>query len=225
MNRRQKETFILNVEGEVCEKLYFEHLRDLINQEEKRKKECVLIIKVKESPVNVVRNNSQIRNQFFHIQDVEDYSEDQQKEKFHKLINDVVQANQQAKSNKSPGYKLGYTNFSFDLWICLHKGDMNFSVQHRKKYITYINRYYNTSYQFIDEYKNQSEFSKILSNIRLEDVKNAIRRGKMIRNNNDTNNSVSANQKKIQYRTYTFYSENPDLDLFEVVEIIMNKCL
>lgn len=218
--RLHNQTYSLTVEGE-CEKLYFNHLKKLINNEEKRIANCQYepSISVKKNPLKQAKALNGYSNKFFHIQDVEDYDDEFQKNKFLDLIHDIKEANKYVK------YKLGYTNYTFDLWMVLHKRNMNHTIPHRKQYIKYINKGYNTDYQHIDEYKEEENFNKILEQITLDDVYAAIRRAKIIRECNENKTCCVQNQKLIEHCNYKFYSVNPDLDIHEVIEEILNECL
>lgn len=213
-------TYTITVEGE-CEKYYFEHLRMLINSEPNRKYNCEFKpdISVKKNPLRHAKSFSTITNRFFHVQDIEDYNEEYQKNKFLSLIHDIQEA------NKYVNYKLGYTNFTFELWMVLHKREMNHSVSHRREYVRYINDVFHKHYRFIDEYKSENEFKNVLSQISLDDVYFAIENANKIRKANSAGTSLVYKQKRIDYEKYVFYAFNPDLDLHEIVEIILKDCL
>lgn len=87
-------------------------------------------------------------------------------------------------ANKYVDYKLGYTNFSFELWIILHQRQMKHSISHRKEYVKYFNEEFKRDYDYIDEYKVEVEFKKILSDITLDNIYLAIKRAKEIRKAN-----------------------------------------
>lgn len=219
--KRQNSTYFLTVEGE-CERLYFYHLRDLINSLPTRTKNCVFKPDIKIAPGNPYKYaliHSGLNIPFFHVQDIEDYNDSEQKEKFELLLKNLKQA------QKIVNYKLGYTNFSFELWMCLHKKDMNVSKGHRREYREDINSSFGTKYQYINEYKKEKNFKDILSKITLEDVKVAIVRAKEIREKNIKKNSSVDDQKIVIYAGYEFFKENPDLDLHLIVEKILVDCL
>lgn len=214
------QTYVLTVEGE-CEKYYFEHLKMLINNTSNRIANCQFKpdIAIKKTPSKYSKNFVGVKNRFFHIQDIEDYFDEFHRKNFLSLIEDVQAA------NKYVNYKLGYTNYSFELWILLHKRDMSFSVSDRTKYLPYINKSYNTKYEHLDEYKEENNFKYVLSKITLNDVIEAVNRAKQIRECNENRTCCAQNQKKIDHCKYSFYRANPDLDIHEVVEIILVECL
>ena len=55
-------------------------------------------------------------------------------------------------------YRFGYSNFSFDLWIVLHKTDCNGPLSHRSKYLTKINQAYHENLESMDDYKQEKNF-------------------------------------------------------------------
>ena len=52
-------------------------------------------------------------------------------------------------------YKLGYSNFAFELWLILHKRICNFSVEDRSKYVQNINTLYGTDFTKLKDNKNK----------------------------------------------------------------------
>lgn len=218
--RLEKSTYSLTVEGQ-CEKLYFEHLKNLINNCPTKKKHCVFKpeIKVKTSPFSHAKSFSSLRIHFFHIQDIEDHNDKFQREKFEDLLRDIKQAKQLV------DYKLGYSNLTFELWMCLHKKDVTISRGHRKEYVIDINSAFNKHFEDIDDYKKDPEFKDILATITLDDVREAIKRAKKIRLNNEIGLSNIPNQRKVKHSNFEYYCENPDLNIQEIVEQMLNECL
>lgn len=52
-----------------------------------------------------------------------------------------------AKIKKKVKYSLGYSNYTFDLWIILHKSCVMGRKSHRLNYLSDINRCYNTQFE------------------------------------------------------------------------------
>ena len=152
----------------------------------------------------------------FHICDYES-NEGVHKKQFNKILEELSNVD---KINKNLNYKLGYSNFSFDLWMILHKKQQKGSVTHRKQYVNGINKVYNEKFKFIDDYKEKKNFKRILQKIKLEDVICAIRNAKEIRKMNEDN---SKEKCKI-YGKFKYYTENPDLTINECVEQILKEC-
>lgn len=185
MIMKESLSYNIYVEGEVCEKLYFQHLATLINNCDYATKKVKFFIKEKISPISFYKSRINIyaqkingkKNdgiQYLHVQDIECYDTD--KDKFLKLLDELNEVQKRYKID----YQLGYTNYTFDLWIILHKMTLNNSLEHRKKYIDYINKAYGTKYTNMDDYKRASEFKNTLKMITLDDVKLAIERGKKL---------------------------------------------
>lgn len=214
------QTYTMTVEGE-CEKYYFEHLKKLINENKSRIANCQFKpdIAVKKSPLKHAKAFNGLDNKFFHIQDIEDYYSEEHKKVFYNTLEELKNARKYVKY-----YKLGYTNFSFELWILLHKRDMTHSISNRKKYISIINESYGTNFEHIGDYKEEQNFKKILNQISLDDVYQAIKRAKEIRLCNECETCKAQNQKLEEYCNYTFFTVNPDLDIHEIIETILVDC-
>lgn len=116
-------------------------------------------------------------------------------------------------------YKFGYTNFTFDLWIILHKVDCNSQFSHRRQYIVPINRAFNENFDGMNEYKHEDNFKRILNQLTLMDVINAVNRAKFIMQCNKENGYVLQT-----YKGYKYYKENPSLAIWEVIEKILKDC-
>jgi hypothetical protein len=116
-------------------------------------------------------------------------------------------------------YNLGYSNFTFELWIILHRTVCNVPLTNRKQYIRPLNRAFSTSFENLDEYKHEDNFEGILRMLTLLDVIQAIKRAKDFMNNNILNG-----YKSIEYAGYSCYHENPSLTVMESVERILTDC-
>ena len=116
-------------------------------------------------------------------------------------------------------YQLGYSNFTFELWMVLHKMDCNGSLMHRRHYLVPINRAYNEDFNSLDQYKQEANFRRILGKITLAEVKEAIIRGKSIMQRNVENDCTLH-----QYKGYKYYKENPALLIWEAIEKILKDC-
>lgn len=116
-------------------------------------------------------------------------------------------------------YRTGYSNFTFELWITLHKVDCNGYLGHRRQYLAPINRAYEENFENLDQYKHKDNFKRVLSKLELDDVREAIRRAKSIMQNNHTDGLVLQ-----QYKGYRYYRENPSLSIWETIEKILKDC-
>lgn len=116
-------------------------------------------------------------------------------------------------------YQLGYSNFTFELWIILHKIDFNTPLNHRSQYFSFINRAYEEQFSNLDDYKRENNFKQVLKKLTIYDVKEAIKRAKDIMNKNKENGYNLEN-----YKGYKFYKENPSLSIWEIIEKILYEC-
>ena len=152
----------------------------------------------------------------FHICDYES-NEEVHAEQFNKILKELKDVK---KINKNLIYKLGYSNFSFDLWIILHKIQQIGAVSHRKQYVKGINKAFDEKFQFIDDYKEEKNFKRILKKISLEDVISAVNNANEIRKMNEE--IFKCNYRK--YGQFDYYTENPDMTINECVEQILREC-
>ena len=108
--------YVLTVEGET-EQWYFIWLRDQINGFEGRKYNVSIVPKVQQSPKSFYKGtNSKVTPEVIHICDVES-TDDHHIEKFENILKEMKEADRQKKIK----YQLGYSNFTFELWMILHK--------------------------------------------------------------------------------------------------------
>lgn len=133
-------------------------------------------------PVEKRKGNRKLH--YIHVQDIEDYHDGNQREKFYKLIDEM----RTAENLFGISYELGYSNYTFELWMLLHVADITHSVHNRYAYLPLINKWFHRSYTSIDEFKRQDEFQRILNEyVTLDSIKQAIRRAKKIVQNNYDN--------------------------------------
>lgn len=208
--------YYLSVEGET-EKWYFEYLQDLINNKEELPYNVKFNIQIKKSIISRAKSiSAPYKIKAFHICDYES-NNDVHITQFNQVLEDLKNVK---KINKNINYKLGYSNFSFDLWIILHKKQQKGIINHRKQYVNGINDTYNESFQFIDDYKKEKNFKKILSKISFDDVLTAITNGNEIRKMNIQNSK----QNYRKYGQFEYYTQNPDMTINECVEQILKEC-
>ena len=208
--------YYLSVEGET-EKWYFEHLQELINSSKEIPFKVKFDIKINKSIISRAKSISAIYSiKAFHICDYES-NEEVHTEQFNKILKELKDVK---KINKNLVYKLGYSNFSFELWIILHKIQQIGAVSHRKQYVKGINKAFNENFQFIDDYKEEKNFKRILKQITLDDVISAVNNANEIRKINEEN--YKCNYRK--YGQFGYYTENPDMTINECVEQILKEC-
>ena len=120
---------------------------------------------------------------------------------------------------KQISYKFGYSNFTFDLWMILHKMDSRGAFSNRKQYITLINKAYGENFENMDEFKHEANFKRCLKKLSIENVIEAVDRAKAIMEINKQNGYTLH-----RYKGYCYYKENPSLTVWEVIEKILINC-
>lgn len=206
--------FVFTVEGET-EQWYLYWLRDKINECEGREYNISIDAKVQQSPGKFYkRANARATPLVFHICDVES-NEDVHVEKFQNILSEM----KDAKTNKGIEYRLGYSNFAFELWMVLHKRNCNGPLNDRSKYLSHVSKAFGENFEDLAHYKREDDFKRCLSSLTLDDVREAIRRADVITNNNKTNGNPC-----LKYKGYSYYRDNPALSIHEVVKLIFKEC-
>ena len=124
----------------------------------------------------------------------------------------------EAKKQKNIKYQLGYSNFTFELWMILHKKDCFSQFTDRKQYLIPIQQCFNEKFEDLGHYKNESAFKRCLSKLSIDDVKLAVKRADKIAKYN------IENKKVIKLSGYSYFNENPALSINEVVKRILTEC-
>lgn len=212
MIKKEKISYHFSVEGET-EKWYLNWLQQIINQAPERKYDVILSVKV-QSPIKRAKGISVLdKTEIFHLCDLESESEKHIKG-FESTIEEMHEAN---RCGKSIRYKLGYTNFAFELWMILHKKDCYGMMNHRKDYLSHINSAYETSFENLDKYKKEKSFKKMLQSLTLKEVKDALQRSKHIMQRKDEHDLK-------EYKGYKYHLHNPSLSVYEIIEQIFVEC-
>ncbi len=212
---KTSKSYYFSVEGET-EKWYLEHLQSLINSSEKAEYSVRFIVKIKKDPREMVKALTFTdKITINHICDIESNSDEHTKI-FHTTLDNMKSA---CSMGKKVSYRLGYSNFAFDLWIALHKGDCNAQLADRKQYLKYLNNGFMEQFTSMDEYKEEDNFKRCLEKITLDDVLAAIERAKKIMSNNQSSGYIL-----YEYKKYTYYTENPSLSVHEIIEDILKQC-
>ena len=206
--------YMFTVEGET-EKWYFEWLEHAINGS--GQSECNVSIKavVEQRPLKYAKGSNHLATPVItHICDVES-NEPVHQQKF----KDILDQLKEAKKQKGIQYNLGYSNFTFELWMVLHKQALNGTLTHRSQYLSPINKAFDEHFEDLDKYKHEANFKRCLSKLTIADVKEAVNRSKCI-----IERKESAGQKPIKYKGFSYYSENPSLSIWEAVGKILQEC-
>ena len=213
--RKENRVYYFSVEGET-EKWYLDWLQKTINAVPLAKYNVKLDAKIQKDPLARAKGLSILgRTEITHIFDRESEEEIHVKQ-FQETL-DRMKAVQ--RTGKQITYKLGYSNFTFELWIILHKMDCNGPLTNRYQYLSPLNRAYGETFENLDQYKHEDNFKRVLNKLTIENVREAIRRAdKIMQNNRD----VGYVQQ--QYKGYKYYKENPALSIGEQIEKIMKEC-
>ncbi len=213
MKENRKHYF--TVEGE-CEQWYLQWLQNKINTEPASIYKVTLDCPIQKDPVK--RAKSLVVTGKTDITHVFDYESDEEVHtaQFRTTLDRMKEAHSLGKEIK---YHNGYSNFTFELWMILHKMDCNGSFTHRRQYITPINRAYEENFEDLDQYKHEDNFKRVLGKLTLADVKCAIERAKIIMRRNEEHGYILQ-----QYRKFQYYRENPSLCIWESIERILREC-
>lgn len=212
---KKTKKYYFSVEGET-EKYYLEWLQNTINNIPERKYNVKLDLKIEKDPLSRAKGITILeKTEIIHIFDKES-EEPIHQDQFYKTLKRMKEAQNLGRQIK---YQLGYSNFTFELWIILHKIDFNTPLNHRSQYFSFINRAYEEQFSNLDDYKRENNFKQVLKKLTIYDVKEAIKRAKDIMNKNKENGYNLEN-----YKGYKFYKENPSLSIWEIIEKILYEC-
>lgn len=214
-NRKSSRKYFFSVEGET-EEWYLLWLRDLINSTEKTAFKVTIDCKIEKDPLKRAKGLvNTTKTEIFHFSDYESDEEVHVKQ-----FTDTMDRMKSAmKLGKQITYRFGYSNFTFDLWIILHKADCNGTLPHRQGYLPHINRAFGTSFESMAEYKHEDNFKRCLKQLSLDDVVKAIERSERIMAKNAESGYTLHN-----YKGFKYYKENPSLSVWEAVKKIMQDC-
>jgi len=213
--RKETRKYYFSVEGET-EKWYLDWLQKTINVIPESKYNVKLDAKIQKDPLARVKGMTLLeQTEITHVFDRE--SEDSINTKqFQETLDRMSDAEQ---LGKDIDYKLGYSNFTFELWIILHKVDCNGAKTNRKQYLYDLNKAYGEKFEDLKEYKRENDFKRILKKLTIEDVISAVRRAETIMKRNE-----ESGYRLQQYKGYSFYKENPLLSVWEIVDKILKEC-
>lgn len=213
--RKETRKYYFSVEGET-EKWYLDWLQKTINAISESKYNVKLDAKIQKDPLARVKGMTLLeQTEITHVFDRE--SEDSiHTKQFQETLDRMSDAEQ---LGKDINYKLGYSNFTFELWIILHKADCNGAKTNRKQYLSDLNKAYGEKFEDLNEYKRENDFKRILKKLTIEDVISAVRRAETIMKRNE-----ESGYRLQQYKGYSFYKENPSLSVWEIVDKILKEC-
>ena len=181
-------------------------MRTLINNCPNGKYNLVLSIK-KNDPYKYVKQNAYKPM---------DYNNGFLRKRFKSVVDDMEKAR---KDFKIPIF-LGYSNYTFELWMLLHVTDMSSAVANRQSYLKHVNKCFNKKYQGLDEYKKEDEFRAILRKyITIDSVFAAIDRADMIHKQKKL-----CNQRCEHYKNIEIYLDNPYTTVHQVAAQLLSMC-
>ena len=213
--RLETRKYTFTVEGET-EQWYLLWLRDQINGCEDRTYNVSIDPKVQQSPRKFYKGvNAKTTPTVTHICDVES-NEPVHVDKFKNILSEM----KEAKEQKGISYSLGYSNYTFELWMVLHKRACNGPLGHRSQYLTPINQAFGEKFEDLAHYKREDDFKRCLSKLTLKDVKDAIKRADTITALNESDDQ----EKLTRYKGYSYYRDNPSLSIHEAVRKILSEC-
>lgn len=214
-NMKKTKKYYFTVEGET-EQWYLQWLENTINSTESALYKVSISCPVNKNPAKYAKSLTVTdKMRIYHISDYESDEEEHVKE----FIDTMDNMKKAMSLGKQITYKFGYSNFTFDLWMVLHRVNCNSCLTHRSQYLQYINRAYGESFTKMDHYKSERNFKRCLSKLDLSSVKDAIERAKTIMANNKANGYVLH-----EYKGFNYYKENPSLLIWEAIEAILKDC-
>lgn len=212
--RKENITYYFSVEGET-EKCYLDWLQGCINGSPDAKYTVKLDAKIQKDPLARVKGMNVLgKTEITHVFDRES-EEPNHTGQFFATLDRMKGAQRLGKNVK---YTLGYSNFTFELWIILHKADCNGAKTHRRQYLVPLNNAFHEHFQSLEEYKHETNFRRVLEQLTLDDVKDAIRRSEQIMRHNEMTFT------RQEYRGYSFYVENPSLSIWAFIKRILSDC-
>lgn len=214
INEKRKYTF--TVEGDT-EHWYLDWLQGCINAIPEAKYNVEIKSQVQQSPLKFAKKVNPIAvPSATHICDYESNDEYHVK-KFKGILDELSMSNKIV--GRSFKYELGYSNYTFELWMILHKMDFGGSLADRTQYLKPINKAYGTSFESLDKYKSEKNFKHCLEQLSISNVRDAIRRSKRIMDANNQNGLIEKCHSGFRY-----YTDNPSLTIWESVERILVEC-
>lgn len=139
---------------------------------------------------------------------------DFKEEEFRRNIMICEQLQRKSRKEKGKNVYYAYSNVNIDLWFILHKEDFNRPVASNDAYVNDARRIYGLSHEA--NIKEKATLDRILMQITLEDVKQAIRRAEQIRNSKLESDCFMVGN-------VACYG-NPDFSLHDFLKIVLQDC-
>jgi len=216
MVKKQAKKFFFSVEGET-EMWYLQWLSQQINTLGDAGFRASFDIKIEKNPLSRIKGLQVLsKSDVFHVIDRE--SEDSVH--VQQFATTLKQMRDAQRISKAVSYKLGYSNFTFDLWMILHKINCNASFNYRHQYLNPINSAFQERFSNMNDYKKEVNFKRLLNKLSLADVWAAVDRSDdiMIKNK-------KAGYIEQQYCGYRYYTINPSLSVGDMVKKTLSQCM
>ena len=130
---------------------------------------------------------------------------------FRKKIELCDRLNRKRKPSKERHIYHAYSSVNFDLWLILHKENFNREVSKNDAYVSDVRRIYNLSAS--ENIKSEGAMQKILSQITVDDVKEAIERADFIRKGKMVGDGIKTGDTTIH--------SNPDFSIHEFLRVVL----
>lgn len=212
--KKQTLKFTFTVEGHT-EKWYFDWLEHEINNHPKAEYKVKIEPVIEKNPLKYAKRLTKIANpEIAHVCDVESNNYEHIKN-FENILAELSDI----KKQKELDYGLGYSNFTFELWMILHKNQCKASLADRKQYLYIVNSAFNTNYNSLTEYKEERNFKLCLQQLNIDNVIEAINRSEKIMSDNKENGL-----KLKRKHNFSYYEENPSLTIHKLIRNILTQC-
>ena len=212
--RLESRQYVFSVEGET-EYWYLKWLQNQINNCPNRKYNALIKPWVDKSPRHFSKRlTAKTTPHIIHLCDIEG-NEQENIVNFNNILTEMKNVRVQ----KGIYYILGYSNFTFELWIILHKIDCSASLDCRRNYLEFIRRAFGENFENLNHYKQEDNFKKCLKQITIDDVRSAICRAERIMTINNKNGKILN-----KFEGYVYYLDNPALSVHEIVKKILLEC-
>lgn len=210
MVKKLNKQYYFSVEGQT-EKWYLDWLQSEINKYEPSEYKVNIISKQEKDPASFVKSITKPgKEPITHLCDCEGNSPEDC-EVFKAVLDKMKKAGKK--------YCLGYSNYTFELWIILHKKDCNKHFTDRNHYLGEINDVFNTKYKSLDDYKKEENFKRCLQTLSLRDVRTAVDRANKIMETLKRNGG-----QPVTYKGYEYYMENPSTSVWQSIRQILVDC-
>ncbi len=202
--------YYLSLEGE-CELLYFRRLEALIHAAPESRIDAVLECVVHHSPGRAIRrlrqkalSHGDSAPVIWHIRDMEERGNPA----FHAALREL----------KQTGMRLCYSNYTFELWLLMHRYRMAEALSDKRSYLKYINRLFGTYFSTLHEYKEKQNQQKLFGHNTLDDVRTAVVNAESIMQ------EKAQRQQALEFCGFRYYPDNPATTVQVFVRHLLTDC-